>query len=216
MHDGNRLAPLEDQWWAAVKNRATNEKEALPAFENLAELDRGPWGLGSLKATAHAAVIAAARRKLGSKNVDAIDHERLANDLLLVLYMKANMVNGSLRGWMYGVAKKLVLREMRGEKLLTINLDSKILESVASIEPDDADEDRPETLGQEKELLRVKIEELPDKLREVARRHFIDRCSSEEICKELRIKPPTMRKRLERARAALAELLKAAGPQTEI
>ena len=133
---------------------------------------------------------------------DAAD---VAADIMLVAWRRLDDVppGDEARLWLYGVARGVMRNHARSRNRRT-RLSARLCEHVAALESPATDL----AAGHEsRDQLRRAMEQLSDGDRELLRLSAWEALGTSEIASVLGVRPNTARKRLERARARLAERL---------
>jgi DNA-directed RNA polymerase specialized sigma24 family protein len=192
---------LEEQYWKTIADRNFAEEARQEAFEQLLRLPNGRWGKGRLEAVARATVVAAVRDVLKSKDVDLVDWEGIADEVLVTIYLKAGTIR-SLRAWMKKAARNLVLREIAGRRLWFDELERSAL--LAPVEGDEeAEREREVEAARTDGELLSRFAGLTPAIKEVAHLYLHERLERAQICDRLGITPATLRKRIERLQDVL-------------
>ncbi|MEM7697785.1 MAG: sigma-70 family RNA polymerase sigma factor [Verrucomicrobiota bacterium] len=143
--------------------------------------------------------------------VDPLWVDDVAQEAFIVAYNRLDEFDRSrdFGAWLRGIARNLVINERRKDarrkRILSDNL-TDVLVSTSS-----AGADEPEELG-DRGVARVKalkecVENLPEKSLQMLRLRYEDESSAQEIAAQLEMKPPAIRKALERLRTALRKCM---------
>lgn len=134
--------------------------------------------------------------------MSAEDAEEVVSDVFLTAWERPEALQpGKVKAWLGAVARNMAKNKLR-QLGKTIPLEEDLLEL--------ADETGPTQILEEEEerqLVRSALDALPPKDRELFLRHYYYAQTVEEIAKELRMPPSTVKSRLRRGRQKLKEIL---------
>jgi DNA-directed RNA polymerase specialized sigma24 family protein len=185
-------------------------EDRLAAFERMLARTSGWWGSDvSLRDFTTAAAVGVVRTKLGERAGDRIDTEGIADEALVVFFKKSGTITESPRGFLKGVVRNLVIREIEDfyPELIGRELSEEPTHELADGHGDHVTPSADGRVGEEQDrLLSEALPKLAPALRAVAECLLVRRMSRKETCATLGISPETLRKRYQRMRAALLEI----------
>lgn len=154
---------------------------------------------------------AALRGFVRSLGVNPLWVDDVAQEAFIVAYNRLDEFDRSrdFGAWLRGIARNLVINERRKDarrkRILSDNL-TDVLLSTSSV-PEEEAEEMGDRAVVKLNALRVCIASLPEKSLSMLKSRYEDENSAQDIAEEFEMKPPAVRKALERVRTALRKCM---------
>ncbi len=146
-----------------------------------------------------------------SLGVDPLWVDDVAQEAFIVAYNRFDEFDQSrdFGAWLRGIARNLVINERRKDarrkRILSDNLTDVLLASSSAT--DEAPEEMGDYAQARLTALRECVQALPERSLRLLRSRYEEEHSAQDIAEEFEMKPPAVRKSLERLRSALRECM---------